>query len=509
MPAVENISGTTQLETTLVTFTSLTEPQAINDALVILNHALQGPNSTEVVQQILRFIPLHHFLQLLQTDQGDDTEYIIEKTCNVLEAVLRDQPYSTLIQDPILCEALLQALNSPMPRIHALGLSQVDKVAKEDVSTLRSMLETDIFKATVEGIASDSISIAERSKMTLLKICDTQEQLQKVINYDGSFCIIRDLTQSKSSIVQLRMIEVLAALAGKSRELLSILEQSGLLGSLKGGLGAADILTRFNIIEILSEFGETTAGSEFLDHSGILTQLATVVEDEVNQDSLGVHAIAKLYGKLGASSEVDFVTLDMKYQILSQLERLLIGDDDFEPEETLKIEAMSSIGLIGGNVQNIEWVSQSQCADVFIDRLASLPRDLKVAWYHSLAQILTCSPDPSPETEKVVREFYSELEKPGQSAFLARLLVSAKSQAAELAMAALSVMIPLAHYSFGVQVAKYEVIEAMLNTFQESKSASDIDLLTIDQVSRLDLVRRQGPFYRRATATVAIQDIAA
>jgi hypothetical protein len=65
--------------------------------------------------------------------------------------------------------------------------------------------------------------------------------------------------------------------------------------------------------------------------------LATVVENEADQDSLGVTAIVKLYGKLGASDQVDFVSMDMKYQILAQIERLLVGDDDFEPDESLKV----------------------------------------------------------------------------------------------------------------------------------------------------------------------------
>ncbi|KAG0290645.1 26S proteasome non-ATPase regulatory subunit 5, partial [Dissophora globulifera] len=484
-------------------------------------------------QQILGSIPLPFFLQLLQSDHGDDSEYTINKTCSVLEALLRDQPYSVLVQDPLLSGALLQALQSPLPSVHALGLSQVDKVAKEDPAVLRTMLETDVFKSTVEGIASESIAISERSKQTLLTICDTLERLEKVISFDGSFCLIRDLVNSKNSIVQLRMIGALTEIAGRSQESATMLDQAGLLDSLKSGLDTKDILTRFNIIEILSVFGETTPGSEFLDQSGIMAQLATVVELEAAQDSLGVSAIVKLYGKLGASSRVDFVTLDMKYQLLSQLERLLVGDKDFEPDESLKVESMASIGLIGGNVLNIEWLTQSHCSDVFIARLSSLSRDSKVAWYHSLAQILACSPDPSPETEKILLQFYKKLEGPNQSAFAARLLVVAKSQTVDLAMAALAVMIPLARYPFGVQklgaqrevmaflvernaaishsekVAKFEVIEAMLNTFQEAKRTSNTALLTDEQVSRLDLIRRQGPFYQRSTATVAIKDIAA
>ncbi|KAF9917869.1 hypothetical protein BGZ65_012701, partial [Modicella reniformis] len=164
-----------------------------------------------------------------------------------------------------------------------------------------------------------------------------------------------------NSITQLRMTEALTELAGRSHRSLNVLENAGLLESLKHGLSAADILTRFNVIEILSEFGTTASGSDFLDHSGILKQLATVVEDEAVQDSLGVNAIVKLYGKLGASDQIDFVSMDMKYQILAQLERLLVGDDDFEPDESLKVEAMASIGLIGGNVLNVEWLSQSHC----------------------------------------------------------------------------------------------------------------------------------------------------
>ncbi|KAF9406754.1 26S proteasome non-ATPase regulatory subunit 5, partial [Entomortierella beljakovae] len=308
---------------------------------------------------------------------------------------------------------------------------------------------------------------------------------------------------------------------------------TNLLDSLKDSLASTDILTRFNVIEILSEFGATAPGSDFLDESGILTRIAEVVENEAEQDSLGVNAIVKFYGKIGSSKEVNFVTLDMKYQILAQLERLMVGDDDFEPDELLKAEAMASLGLIGGNVHNIEWVSQSQCIQTFVDRFTTLTRDLKVVWHHSLAQILSCSSDPSTDLEKTIREFYKELEKPGQSPFVARLLASAKSQTIELAMSALSVMIPLARYSFGVKqiglqrdvmtflldrnvelthaqkVARFEVIEAMLDTTERVQKRSNESILSSEQVSRLDLVRRQGPFYQRATATVAIQDMAA
>ncbi|KAF9966474.1 hypothetical protein BGZ65_000375, partial [Modicella reniformis] len=118
-------------------------------------------------------------------------------------------------------------------------------------------------------------------------------------------------------------------------------------------------------------------------------------------------------------------------------------------------------------------------------------------------------PDPSPETERVMSTIYSRLEGPGQSPFISRLLVSAKSLTAEISMSALAVMIALAHYPFGVQVAKYEIIETMLKTFQATKNTSNSQLLTNDQVSHLDLIRRQGPFYQRSTATVAIQDMAA
>ncbi|KAG0263140.1 hypothetical protein BG011_009242 [Mortierella polycephala] len=469
MPAVQsNTSGETQstsmLEETLASFTSLADPLAIDDALLVLEHALQG------------------------------------RTCRVLELLLKEQPYSALVQDPAVSEALMQALLSPSLPVHALGLSQVDKVASEDVTVLRSMLASDVFKAVVDGIGFESISIAERSKQTLLK---------------------------------LRMMEILAEMAAQSQASLVALEQSGLLEPLKNGLQSTDILTRFNIIEILAEFGATTSGSDFLDHSGILSRMSTVVKEEVDQDPLGVSAIVKLYGKLGASEHADFVTLDMKHQILSQLERLMIGDEDYVPSESLKVEAMATLGLIGGNIQNVEWVAQSQCGASFVNLLPSLPRDSKIAWYHSLAQILACSPDPSPATDKIVSDFYSQLEGPGQSPFISRLLASAKSQTVDLAMSALSVMIPLARYPFGVQrmgsqrdvisflldrnselshsekVAKHEVIEAMLKTSQETKTILGIDLLTADQVSRLDLNRRQGPFYQRATATVSIQDIAA
>ncbi|KAF9143427.1 26S proteasome non-ATPase regulatory subunit 5 [Mortierella sp. GBA39] len=529
-------SGVAQLDHILTSFTTLTDPLAINDALLVIDYTLQGPNAiAQTRQKILSSIPLGYFFQVLQQDHGHDTEQINDRTCHVLELLLKDQPYSTLVHDEFLVAALAQALDSPSPRVRALGLSQVDKVAEEDLSVLRTLLLSPVFKAVIGGIGSGSISIAERSKKTLLKICETQEGLEAVINNTEAFNQIKDLANSRDSIVQLRMIEALTELASKSSSTTHLLDSKSLLDSLKSGLTSTDILTRFNILEILAEFGTTLPGSEFLDHSGVLTRIAQVVENEAGQDSLGLNAIVKLYGKLGAAEQVDFVSLDMKYQILGQLERLLVGDDDYEPDESSKVEVMSAIGLIGGNVQNMEWVSQSQCSEEFIIVLQSLPRDAKVAWYHSLAQILACSPDPSQETERIIADFYTRLDgDPNlQSAFIIRLLTSAKSQSQELAMSALSVMIPLAHYSFGTQklaaqrdvltflldrnteqshsekVAKHEVIVAMLKTAEEVKKSRGTDLLTVDQVSRLDLHRRQGPFYQRSTAAVSIQDIAA
>lgn len=49
------------------------------------------------------------------------------------------------------------------------------------------------------------------------------------------------------------MIEALTGLAGRSPGFLDVLQKTDLLDSLKDGLSSEDILTRFNIIEILSE----------------------------------------------------------------------------------------------------------------------------------------------------------------------------------------------------------------------------------------------------------------
>ncbi|KAF9898220.1 hypothetical protein BX616_004329 [Lobosporangium transversale] len=145
MPTVEapntNGGNQSQFQDILTTFTSLTDPLAIHSALLVLDHALQGANASEATQQILSSIPLSHFLQLLETDHGNDTELTIDRTCNVIESLLRDQSFSTISQDSLLHDALLQALNAAFPRVHALGLSQVDKIANENISVLKSMVK--------------------------------------------------------------------------------------------------------------------------------------------------------------------------------------------------------------------------------------------------------------------------------------------------------------------------------------------------------------------------------
>ncbi|KAF9545220.1 hypothetical protein BGW38_009699, partial [Lunasporangiospora selenospora] len=154
------------------------------------------PQSSLASQKILESVPLVHFFQLLQQDMGDDTGSVIDRACNVIQVLLQDQPFSSLIQDPLLSTACLQALESASPRIHILGLSQVDKIAKEDSNVFASMLASPIFKATVQGIDSESISVAEQSKQTLWKVCKRQDHLRAVLDHEESFSLIQNLVNS-------------------------------------------------------------------------------------------------------------------------------------------------------------------------------------------------------------------------------------------------------------------------------------------------------------------------
>ncbi|KAG0273004.1 hypothetical protein BGZ97_010825, partial [Linnemannia gamsii] len=139
-PVTNGGSGVAQLDHILASFTTLTDPLAINDALLVIEYSLQGPQTTaQTTQKILSSIPLGHFFTVLQQDHGYDTEQIIHRTCHILELLLKDQAYPTLVQDEFLVAALGQALDSPSPRVRALGLSQVDKVSEEDLPVLRAL----------------------------------------------------------------------------------------------------------------------------------------------------------------------------------------------------------------------------------------------------------------------------------------------------------------------------------------------------------------------------------
>lgn len=162
----------------------------------------------------------------------------------------------------------------------------------------------------------------------------------------------------------------------------------------------------------------------------------------------------KLYGQLGSAVSVSYPTIDMKFQILAQLERILTGgDDDYPVSESLKQEAIAAVGLTGGNCDNLQWLLDSRCGETFTGMYSRLGRDTKVVWFHALAQILQGGGATAKSRD--VKKFYGRLEGGGQSAFVGRLVTTAKSRSVELALAALSAMIKLANYDFGVQVQDY------------------------------------------------------
>ncbi|KAF8949866.1 hypothetical protein BGZ52_004529, partial [Haplosporangium bisporale] len=334
-----------------------------------------------------------------------------------------------------------------------------------------------------------------------------------------------------NSIVQLRTLETLIEITNESPKAIDDFEALGMLDALKSGLDSSDVLTRFNIIELLSKFG-TEEGSDFLDKSGIFARLTDIVANETEQDPLGVNAVIKLYGQLGTAVYVMFPLVERKFGILSQLERILVGGDEtYQVSESLKQEAIAAVGLIGGNSNNLQWLVKSTCGDAFAKMYGSLSRDSRVVYFHALAQILQGGGITKGGSD--VKALFDQLEGSGQSPFVGRLVTAAKSQSIELALAALSAMIKLANHQFGVQkigqdrdaitflldrnlelthagkVARAEVIADMLQTAAYAREKGEEELLTADQISRLDLARRQGAFYQRATATVAIKDIAA
>ncbi|KAF9312500.1 hypothetical protein BG003_006228 [Podila horticola] len=514
MPSISSTpsteASTSQLDTNLSNFTTLTDPLAISVALLVFTHALEDPAThAATAQKILAAVPLAYLFLLLQQDFGYDTEAVMDMTCTLIEALLQDQSYTALTQDPVLEHALEQALQSPAPRF-----------------------QTNVFKLLLQGLSSkDSIAIAERTKRSLIKIISSPQILMEALQDDETRAKIREMANnSRNSIVQLRILEVLIEIMVESNDGLHALEGFGMLDALKSGLDSSDVLTRFNIIEILGKFG-TEAGTNFLDEIGIFTRLSDIVANEIEQDPLSVNAVIKLYGQLGSAVSVSYPTIDMKFQILAQLERILTGgDDDYPVSESLKQEAIAAVGLTGGNGDNLQWLLDSRCGETFTGMYSRLGRDTKVVWFHALAQILQGGGATAKSRD--VKKFYGRLEGGGQSAFVGRLVTTAKSRSVELALAALSAMIKLANYDFGVQkigqdreamtflldrnvdlthagkVARAEVISNMLDTVAREKDESE-ELLTADQISRLDLARRQGAFYQRATATVAIQDIAA
>ncbi|KAF9975634.1 hypothetical protein BGZ73_000648 [Actinomortierella ambigua] len=528
---------TTPFDQAVDSFMSLQDNQALTGTLILFDHALQGGDNLEAIQKINAKIPLPYFFHILQTDY-EDQGLIMEMLCKVIVALLKPVSFSEIQQTPELLGALQQALASPLEPIHGIGVTQVEKVVNENDQVAEALFASDVLAGLINGLTSDSIGIAERSKRALLKITETHARLNGLVANGGAQSQIQQLLDSRSAVVRTRMLETIVEMALKSDDAAATMESVGFLEPLVKGLDTSDILTRFNLIEMLAELGSTSSGASFLDRKQVMQRFATAVENHIQTGSLELSAIVKVYGKMGESERVDFAEYDAKYRILDQIEKLMVGDDDFEPDEPLKIETMSSFGLIGGNILNLEYVTSSSCAETFSGILASLRRETKVAWFHTVAQIFSCSVDPSHETERVAHIFYKKLEGQGQSAFIARLLAAVKSQAIELSMAALTLLITLSAYPFAVKamgqhrelisflvdrgadlthaakVARHESIQAILatvrrHTQEQSHGITLPPLLHPDQLSRLELVYREGPFFQRATATVAIKDLAA
>ncbi|CAH0393967.1 unnamed protein product [Bemisia tabaci] len=248
------------------------------------------PNQLSVIASNL---PLGSIFDCVNSSDLDQ----INAACSALKLFLSAlEPRFVLSQYGV---HLMRALNHPEPNVQLLTIEQLNRSISE--VDLLSSNDLEIIKAVINCLGKDLV-VAQPCIKFLITLSHSPAGLSAL--FSPPILRLLESTMAISSVVQLRVFEVVVGISTFSAPSLHACHASGVFSSLFDTLkNMKDSLARFACLELLTSLALTYHGLKFLEDEGILKYLADQLsavlgEDDTGLNSLYVPCYIKFFGNV-------------------------------------------------------------------------------------------------------------------------------------------------------------------------------------------------------------------
>jgi len=178
----------------------------------------------------------------------------------------------------------------------------------------------------------------------LVSMADTRPGLE-IITGAEAVKLMSELAEV-SSIIQMRVLEVMVLITQLSGDHLKAVERTGFLAQLVSLLQTQDFLVQLNVTELLTQLAITSHGHKYLETSGVMETMGVMLRDCPNLPFADVimPGLVKFWGNVAHLKPRDILT---RYPCLvSALVNMVQSEDS-----SIKIVAFETIGYIGVSLE--------------------------------------------------------------------------------------------------------------------------------------------------------------
>ncbi|CAH1967118.1 unnamed protein product [Acanthoscelides obtectus] len=407
---------------------------------------------------------------------------------------------------------LERALNHPFTEVKLMALKEIERnIRREEVLTDMCKKHT-LLVGVVRCLGDDDVGVAKKAIDILTIVGLTASGLNAILSNQ----VIEPLQEvmAISEVVRLRVYELVINIAKESETNFHALESTGIINQILEELNNSDVLLRMNIVELLTHFGLTRHGYRFLESSGVLTKLFSLID--VPNDLLNVQlcepGILKFFGNMAHKKPIEMLSKYPKLfdRVFSNLES---GD------LTVIGVSLDTLGIIGSTNEGKCALSSTgnkitYAIKTIVKLLPSLPTEVRVRALNCLESLIRVA-ERKNDMLQITRKWYQAFgDEPMEV-----ILRYAKNPFSEIKLAGLDLLHAVASHQWGQEEIKNTpgLIEYLLDRNQERiKEAKELKYEIIKEMStsilfdqntllRLQEYVKEGPFYVRGVTEVAFE----
>jgi 26S proteasome non-ATPase regulatory subunit 5 len=415
-------------------------------------------------------------------------------------------------------EYMLQGFQHPIDEVRALVIAQLVRCVEAGGSAVKILCSDhqDLLIAAMKQEAGEDLGVAKAAGSFLTKLAATERGFEFVFGPVGTETL-KQLTSDEGArgAVKFRVYETLCHVANISeRHMEEIQNKIKLIEPLSHLAfdSVDDPLGQLNALEILAVLAETSHGLTALANAGVFTKVTQLAQDWQNNPlgSLLFPGLIKFVGRIGVQR------LPPEELVLLVIDAIINSGEDI-PLATVGIEALAFIGSTQEGKLHLDRERHlRRCFDKVRDILSNAVSEYRCRVLEALSYLFGTDEAHTPCLPKWFSMIFPQISV---------LFGLTQLPFADIRLKALTFLSSIAHLEWAQKhylrspgviefltdrniepdkdcaLAKFKIVSIIV----DSATPTTLKILSPENMARLRVHMKQGPFYAPAQSTVAFE----